>query len=318
MPDTFPHDRILEATPHTGLLSVEDAARAAAAHMAANGLRYSTFGTLDATHTTAAELERLVNAVPASLVPALSGHIYAFVPLALSAARLAGDDAGFSPDDRTLIAPRATAALIEKATCHRNSSIGGSEHVFLSARLHSDRFALAFEFFINIAHNFTDTLDFSQLGNGTEPPRNGSGTTAAHNVDTRFLDFAGLVWSQALANVRGETSIDAFEQRGEALGQPHAASTGRHAKSSSGAALASQAGRVLDEKARTAYLETAFSDTLAIYLLSLHLDFDYADLRERDYPLLAPAALADRLRLVNRIFPANAGYEFSIRYRRNG
>ena len=43
---------------------------------------------------------------------------------------------------------------------------------------------------------------------------------------------------------------------------------------------------------------------------------DYAELREREYPLLAPAALAERLRLMAQMFPPNDGFEFSIRYRR--
>ena len=38
--------------------------------------------------------------------------------------------------------------------------------------------------------------------------------------------------------------------------------------------------------------------------------------REREYPLLAPAALAERLRLMAELFPPNEGYTFSIRYRR--
>ena len=37
----------------------------------------------------------------------------------------------------------------------------------------------------------------------------------------------------------------------------------------------------------------------------LALDFDYSELREREYPLLAPAALAARLRLVAELFPPN-------------
>ena len=51
------------------------------------------------------------------------------------------------------------------------------------------------------------------------------------------------------------------------------------------------------------YLEATFSDTISIYLLSLYLDVDYYDLRERDYPLLAPSALAERLRKVAELFP---------------
>ena len=46
------------------------------------------------------------------------------------------------------------------------------------------------------------------------------------------------------------------------------------------------------------------------------VDFDYADLREREYPLLAAPALAERLRAINRLYPANDGYHFQILYRR--
>ena len=73
---------------------------------------------------------------------------------------------------------------------------------------------------------------------------------------------------------------------------------------------------VADEKERQLFLESAFSDALAIYLLSLSLDFDYSELREREYPLLAPAALGARLKLMAELFPPNAGYEFALRYRR--
>jgi hypothetical protein len=74
----------------------------------------------------------------------------------------------------------------------------------------------------------------------------------------------------------------------------------------------------IDEKAKTTHIHAAFADALAIYMLSLTLDFDYADLREREYPLLAPPALAERLRLMAELFPPNPGYEFDIRYRRRG
>jgi hypothetical protein len=72
----------------------------------------------------------------------------------------------------------------------------------------------------------------------------------------------------------------------------------------------------IDEKERGLYLESTFSDAVAIYLLSLALDFDYSELREREYPLLAPAALAARLRIVAELFPPNPTYEFAVRYRR--
>ena len=108
-------------------------------------------------------------------------------------------------------------------------------------------------------------------------------------------DFAELVWSQAQSNVRGETSLDAHEFRKMA----QASSSGH-----------------IDEKAKSDYLAAAFCDSLAIYLLSLFLDVDYYDLRERDYPLLAPSALAERLKKIAELFPPNPGFQFNIFYKR--
>jgi hypothetical protein len=48
----------------------------------------------------------------------------------------------------------------------------------------------------------------------------------------------------------------------------------------------------------------------------LYLDVDYQDLRERDYPLLAPDAMAERLRKVNELFPPNPGFEFAVYHKR--
>jgi hypothetical protein len=110
-------------------------------------------------------------------------------------------------------------------------------------------------------------------------------------------DFADLVWEQARSNVRGETSLDAHEFRKQA--------------SADGTERA-------DEKAKSEYLATAFADAISIYLLSLCLDVDYFELRERDYPLLAPAALAARLKKVAELFPPGPGFEFNIFYRRRG
>ena len=273
-------------TLQDGLLTPQSAADQALRATAPNGIRYATLGRLDAPNTVPAELARLVGTVPTMLADGLARFVYLFVPLAISGARLDGDESGlFSEADRTLIAPAYSAALADKAICHRNAQVGSDEYVFLSSRLHSDTFALAFEFCINVAHNFVDT----------------AGTPAS---------FGDLVWKQATTGVRGETSVDAWEERAEALGQPH--STSSNTLRGSGPRLP---GRI-DEKARTAYQAAAFADALAIYLLSLYLDFDYADLREREYPLLAAPALAERLRGVNKLFPANEGYSFQILYRR--
>ena len=224
-----------------------------------NGIHYAVWGE---TRVPESDLERLVAAVPAPLAPALRQRAYYFVPLAIA-------DTG-----ENLVAPAYTVELGDRAVCHRNASFGATEAVFLSTRLVEDRFGLAFEFFINVAHNFVEVASVPE-------------------------SFATLVWSQAEAQARGETSQDAWEARRRAL-EPHPGV------------------KVIDERARNAFFEASFSDALAIYMLSLAVDFDYHDLRERDYPLLAAPALAERLRHVAGLFPANSGYEFQIHYRRKG
>jgi len=105
--------------------------------------------------------------------------------------------------------------------------------------------------------------------------------------------FADLAWQQVDAGVRGETSLDAWESR------KFATAHGPDA-----------------EKYKNKFLAASFADSISIYLLSLYLDFDYYDLRELHYPLLAPAPMAERLRKIAEIFPPNPGFEFNIYYRR--
>jgi hypothetical protein len=225
---------------------------------AANGVRFAAWGE---TRVPEADLEHMVGAVPQRMSAALTNRAYYFVPLAIA-------DTG-----ETMVAPAYSVELSDRAICHRNAAFGSTEAVFISTRLVEDRFGLAFEFFINVAHNFV----------------------AAAGVPE---SFSSLVWSQAEAQVRGESSQDAWETR-------------RRAQES-------RNGKGIDERARNSFFDAAFSDALAIYMLSLAVDFDYHDLRERDYPLLAAPALAERLRHVNGLFPANPGYEFQIHYRRKG
>lgn len=106
-------------------------------------------------------------------------------------------------------------------------------------------------------------------------------------------EFADLAWKQVEAGAKGETSLDAWESR-KAATLPGADA----------------------EKHKNEYLAATFSDAISIYLLSLFIDVDYYDLRERDYPLLAPAQMAERLRKVAELFPANPGFEFAIYYKR--
>ncbi len=272
------------------LLPAETAAGQLRHAKASSGIRYAMLGALAAKHTSPAEIARLTGAVPASIAASLKEVTYAFVPLALSAARLNGDDAAeaaFGSNDRTFVATVATPALVDKAICHRNSTIDGAEFVFLSAELHNDSFALAFEFFINVAHDLVDL----------------AGVPAS---------FGTLLAEQVAAGVKGETSMDAWEHRSHGFGAPPEAA----ARTRSAAATRTAGPPPDAAKARAEYGSAAFSDAVAVYLLALYLDFDYADLREREYPLLAPAALAARLRAIHALFPPNEGYPFQILYRR--
>lgn len=248
----------MASTAQIELWHAEKVATQSTVGKAANGIHYTAWGD---TRVPEQELEEMVGAVPSGMAAALDTRAYYFVPLAIA-------DTG-----ETMVAPGYTVELGDRAICHRNASFGTTEAVFISTRLVEDRFGLAFEFFINVAHNFVSAAGVPE-------------------------SFSSLAWSQAEAQVRGETSQDAWESRRRAQ-EP-------------------RSGKVIDERSRNGFFEAAFSDALAIYMLSLAVDFDYHDLREREYPLLAAPALAERLRHVAGMFPANSGYEFQIHYRRKG
>jgi hypothetical protein len=249
---------------------------------APNGIHYAMWGE---TRISDADLERLVSAVPAAFSAALQHRAYYFVPLAIA------------DTDDTMVAPGYTVDLGDRAICHRNADFGSTQAVFLSTRLVEDRFGLAFEFFINVAHNFVEAAGVPE-------------------------SFSTLAWQQAEAQVRGETSQDAWETRRRAqdVRIPEVRNLDSLSLNGKTAQMPAQMPpqMQIDERARSAFFESAFSDALAIYMLSLAVDFDYHDLRERDYPLLAAPALAERLRHVATLFPANQGYEFQVLYRRKG
>ena len=288
-----------------------------------NGVSFATFGE---TGLADLDLDRMLETVPTAITAALKANTYYFVPLALreavadnaeaDAEALLKSEAAAEP---TMVASAYTDEFSDAAICHRNVELGhGRRGVFISTRLMGDRFALSFEFFINVAHAFVDQAGTPEV-------------------------FADLVWKQALGGVRGETSIDAWETRNLAFGRPANAqpeptptvsrrnrgvagfSARQRAFASEDAAGATvgqlnaatqNAQSLVTDKDRGLYLEAAFSDAVAIYLLSLALDFDYSELREREYPLLSPAALAARLRVVAELFPPNPGYDFAVKYRR--
>lgn len=276
-----------------------EVARVAPILQGCNGIHYGSFGD---TQLAAADLQRMVEAVPTAIAAALHHKRYYFVPLTLSESLDAelNEPASFEIDpSKLMIAADFSTELSDMAICHRNAKVDGTDCIFISTRLMQDRFALSFEFYINAGHHFVDAVGVPE-------------------------SFMHLVWAQAEANVRGETSQDAWEQRSKALGsntmQSVAPETKRRRPKFWTAKPAPETAiehRPVDEKARMQYLEAAFSDAVAIYLLSLTVDFDYSELREREYPLLAAPALAERLKHVAKLFPPSGTHEFTIHYRRN-
>src|SRR5438105_11831026 len=182
---------------------------------APNGICYAVSGEMN---LTTVDVERMVSAVPGSIAGALDRKAYYFVPLTVN------------QGDQTVIADRYDIALSDSAVCHRNLELGGSQCVFISTRLMDDKFSIAFEFYINVGHAFVERAGVSQA-------------------------FAELAWKQAEANVRGETSLDAWESR----------------------KLASGHGDEV-EKHKNDYFAAAFADAISICLLPIYLDLAYPDL----------------------------------------
>jgi len=234
-------------------ISPAEVVRQTPVSQAPNGVCYAVMGTATVQN---ADVERMVAAVPHPIGAALTRKAYYFVPLTVS------------QGDETVIADRYDVALSDHAVCHRNLNLGDSQCVFISSRLMDDKFSLAFEFYINVAHAFVERAGVPS-------------------------GFADIVWKQVEERQRGETGLDAWEFR-KAATTPNGDT----------------------ERAKNEYFAAAFSDAIAIYMLSTFTDVDYYDLREREYPLLAPNALAERLRKVAELFPPNTGFEFNVFYRR--
>src|SRR5271156_2899410 len=202
------------------LLTAAQVAQEAHVQQSSNGIFYASFGE---TQIAPEDLERIVQAVPAAIANALTRRAWYFVPLAIG------------ENDETTIAPAYNIALGDRAICHRNVSFGSSDCIFISTRLMQDRFALAFEFFINVGHHFVEAAGVPQ-------------------------SFCDLAWSQALAEVRGETSQDSYESRRRALDRGRNESPGARMaeRTFSRVDQPAAAGRVvekgrIDEKAKSAF-----------------------------------------------------------------
>src|SRR5207237_10248848 len=138
---------------------------------ASTGICYAARGE---TAVSAADLERMILAIPRPIAAALDKKAYYFVPLTVS------------EGDETLIADRYDVALSDKAVCHRNYTAGDAQCIFISTRLMDDKFSVAFELYINVGQAFVERAGVSQA-------------------------FSELAWRQVQEKERGETSLDAHE-----------------------------------------------------------------------------------------------------------
>ena len=169
--------------------------------------------------------------------------VITFVPLTIHD----GDDADLAVPDsgETFVADGYSTELSDRAICHRNVKVGGSDCTFISTRLMREKFALAFELFINVGHHFVDAVgvpkDFR---------------------DTRL--------------VAGRSECSRRDQPGCLGKSPARSRWGRPVNrrpTSLRFSTRPTKKKPVDEKAKLAFLEAAFSDSLAIYMLSLALDF---------------------------------------------
>src|ERR1035437_9436719 len=129
----------MTSTAQIELWHAEKVATQVTVLQAGNGIHYAAWGETRISET---DIERLVSAVPAALSAALEHRAYYFVPLAIA-------DTG-----DIMIAPSYTVDLGDRAIFPRSAVVGPPEAVFLPPRFVEARFALAFEFFINVPHNF--------------------------------------------------------------------------------------------------------------------------------------------------------------------
>src|SRR6266568_9022575 len=158
---------------HATTLSPAEVLRLSPVQQAANGICYASSGEVNLSSD---ELQRMVAAVPPPIAAVLTRKAFYFVPLTVA------------DGDQTLIADRYDVLLSDRAVCHRNLTLGDSQCVFISTRLMDDRFSVAFEFYINVAHAFVDHAGFS-------------------------AEFGDLAWKQVQDKAKGETSLDAHELR---------------------------------------------------------------------------------------------------------
>jgi hypothetical protein len=154
-------------------LSPAEVVRQTPVSQASNGVCYATMSNTTIPTT---DVERMVAAVPTAIAASLARKAYYFVPLTVG------------QGDETVIADRYDVALSDQAVCHRNLNLGDSQCVFISSRLMDDKFSLAFEFYINVAHAFVERAGVPE-------------------------SFGDILWKQVEERQRGETGLDAWEFR---------------------------------------------------------------------------------------------------------
>ena len=135
--------QIMTEVAQATTITPAEVVRQYAVSQAPNGVCYAVMSNTTIPTT---DVERMVATVPQPVASSLTRKAYYFVPLTIG------------QEGKTLSSPIAASdvALSDQAVCHRNLNLGDSQYVFISSRLMDDKFSLAFEFFINVAHAFVE------------------------------------------------------------------------------------------------------------------------------------------------------------------
>jgi hypothetical protein len=243
-------------------MTIDEALRSGAVRTGDNGLVY---GVVPATAGTDANgddrgLDRLVAAVPRTLVPRLGRAACYFVPWLLKQKRSVVVGLEPAPEGET-----------RKELCHHLDVKPIGNLLLISLKFYEhDSYGLAMEFFDKVAY-------LAALN-----------PAGANGPD----EFEALLRRELEKGKPGELTPEAWEWR-TALGEAGVDRTG---------------------EAWRNYRRAAETDALGLYMAALYTDVFYEDLFDAnpDYPPLDPDLLYERVRAVERLYPANRGFSLQM------
>ena len=243
-------------------MTIDEALRSGNVRTGDNGLVYGVVPAAPNLESSGDDrgVERLVAAVPRTLVPRLGRAACYFVPWLLKQKRSVV--VGLEP---------AAEGEARKELCHHLDVKPIGNLLLISLKFYEhDSYGLAMEFFDKIAY-------LAALN----PPGAEAGG-----------DFDGLLRRELEKGKPGELTSEAWEWRA-ALGE---------------------AGVKRTEEAWRNYRRAAETDALGLYMAALYTDVFYEDMFDPnpEFPPLAPDLVYERVRAVERLYPANRGFSLQM------